>query len=503
MTDLLLQYVTETLKWIVSYMFAIKIYGMTLERRYSKRITILIWFLIAVAMTVAGQYVTDAQNALHFRYEEYFDTHNFIINSIVNIQLASFILQVLLMFSGAVILYKDKGHIKLFVSFMCYMYFSLAYDFLIPIVMAICSGGTNTEGMYLLYTEKYLINGYVVDIIATCVIGYLLYILYQKKIHGYFCEIRKVAALNGRAFIAIPIVTYFLYSIYVSYTVYLNLDYAYVHYFYHFVMLMGIMLSMMLLMYSFAFYGMMMLLQNANIEAELSVAAKIQLDALPDLIEGEQFQLAAMMEPAKMVGGDFYDFFMIDNTHLALGISDVSGKGVSAALFMMESKAAIKSCAMWDAGAAIALTNANLQLCDNNKEKMFVTSFLAIFDLETKKLSFANAGHNYPLLYHDGKWDWLKTKPKLFLAARKKIKYEEATMLLSPGNMLLLYTDGLTEAMNPDNQQYGNDRLEHFLNSHQNSDVKQLADMLYQDVKDFVKGAEPSDDLTMLLMKVV
>ena len=77
MTDLLLQYVTETLKWIVSYMFAIKIYGMTLERRYSKRITILIWFLIAVAMTVAGQYVTDAQNALHFRYEEYFDTHNF------------------------------------------------------------------------------------------------------------------------------------------------------------------------------------------------------------------------------------------------------------------------------------------------------------------------------------------------------------------------------------------------------------------------------------------
>ncbi|MDO5572496.1 MAG: PP2C family protein-serine/threonine phosphatase [bacterium] len=484
-------------------MFAVKIYGMTLERKYSKKITILVWFLIAAVLTVVGQYTALAQHTLYAQYEEFFATHGYIINSIVNLQLASFILQVLLMLAGANILYADKGRMKIFVSFMCYMYFSLAYDFLIPIVMAVCSGGVDSEGMFLLYTEKNYFVCYAVDIMATCVFGSLLYILYQKKLHSYFCEIRKVAALNGKAFVAIPVITYFLYSIYISYTVNLELDYSYENDFYHFIMLMGIMLSMMLLMYIFAFYGMMMMLQNANIEAELSVAAKIQLDALPDIIEEERFQLAAMMEPAKAIGGDFYDFFMIDDNHLALGISDVSGKGVSAALFMMESKAAIKSCAMWDAGTAIALTNANLQLCENNKEKMFVTSFLAIFDLETKELSFANAGHNYPLLYHDGKWDWLKTKPKLFLAARKKIRYEETTMQLSSGDMLLLYTDGLTEAMDPDNQQYGNDRLEHFLNSHENHDVKQLIDMLYQDVKDFVRDAEPSDDLTMLLMKVV
>ena len=134
---------------------------------------------------------------------------------------------------------------------------------------------------------------------------------------------------------------------------------------------------------------------------------------------------------------------------------------------------------------------------------MFVTSFLAVFDLETRELTFANAGHNYPLLYHNGRWEWLKAKPKLFLAAMNRIKYEEHSVLLQPGDMLLLYTDGLTEAMNQDNQQYGNDRLEHFLNTHQEDNVNELINILYSDIKEFVKNAEPSDDITMLLMKVI
>ena len=238
-------------------------------------------------------------------------------------------------------------------------------------------------------------------------------------------------------------------------------------------------------------------------ETELSVATRIQADMLPNtfpfLPNRREFDLFASMNPAKEVGGDFYDFFMVDDDHLAMVMADVSGKGVPAALFMMSSKILLKNCVMTGESPGKVLRTVNNQICENNREEMFVTVWLGILDLRDGTLVSANAGHEYPILKTpDGEFELLKSKHGFVLGGMPGIKYRESEMVLQPGSKLFLYTDGVPEAENQEQTQYGYERFLEALNRHKDGTPQELLTAVEESVKAFVQEHVQFDDLTML-----
>jgi anti-sigma regulatory factor (Ser/Thr protein kinase) len=245
-----------------------------------------------------------------------------------------------------------------------------------------------------------------------------------------------------------------------------------------------------------------------QVEGELSVATSIQDSMLPKIFPDfpgrKEFLISASMEPAKEVGGDFYDFFFIDENHFAFLIADVSGKGVPAALFMVIAKTLIKNNLQSGLPLDEAMTKSNQQLLEGNSEHMFVTSWIGVLEIDTGILTYVNCGHNPPVLAKAGEGVcYLKNLSGLVLSGSKKTKYKSFTLPLAKGDALFLYTDGITEAFNAKGEQYGEKRLLSFL---EGADRKQSADSIIQQVhsqvKEFAKGAVQSDDMTMLAMKI-
>ena len=245
---------------------------------------------------------------------------------------------------------------------------------------------------------------------------------------------------------------------------------------------------------------------SARIGAELALAEKIQADMLPNLFpafpDRSEFDLYASMNPAKEVGGDFYDFFMIDDDHLGLVIADVSGKGIPAAMFMMFSKNIIANNTMLGKSPAKALMDANEAICANNSEEMFVTVWLGVLEISTGKLIAANAGHEYPaLMTPNGEFELYKDKHGLVVGGMEGVKYREYEILLEPGAKLFVYTDGVPEATNSSEELFGTERMVKALNVMRDSKPKQLLEGIRCAVDEFVKDAEQFDDLTMLCLE--
>ncbi len=245
--------------------------------------------------------------------------------------------------------------------------------------------------------------------------------------------------------------------------------------------------------------------EKERIATELSVARNIQLGALPrDFLEDKKsIQLFASMSAAKAVGGDFYDFYMLDEKHLVVTIADVSGKGVPAALFMMRAKTTLKNLMLTatapdDFGAVMTL--ANRELCQDNGEMLFVTVFLAQLDLDTGEVIYVNGGHNAPLVRQAGKFSYVRHKKRdKMLGVMEDLSYEPHRLQLSPGDMLFLYTDGVTEAMSKEQTFYSEERLEKVLDSMSGeASVKEILTEVSGDIAVFADGAEQSDDITML-----
>ncbi len=250
--------------------------------------------------------------------------------------------------------------------------------------------------------------------------------------------------------------------------------------------------------------------EKERIAAELDVAKNIQLSMLPrefpPFPDKTEFEIYARMEAAKEVGGDFYDFYLADENHLVVTIADVSGKGIPAALFMMTSKTVLKNFVLMANTAddlAAAMTCANTQLCQNNEELMFVTVFLAMLDLKTGRLIYVSAAHNDPLIYHEGEYKYLpKPKKSYALGIRPRSTYEQGELQMTPGDILFLYTDGVTEAENVEQELYSNERLEKFLNStDKNLELEELLSEVRKSIKDYAGGAQQSDDITMLALR--
>ena len=251
--------------------------------------------------------------------------------------------------------------------------------------------------------------------------------------------------------------------------------------------------------------------EREKIAAELGVAKNIQKSMLPSEFppfpDKTQFDIFATMEPAKAVGGDFYDFYLADENHLVVTIADVSGKGVPAALFMMRGKTILKNFVLMSNTAddlAAAMMCANQQLCQDNEELMFITAFLAMLDLKTGKLIYVSAAHNPPLICHDGKYIYLPKNEKKVppLGVRRKAQYEQHELQMAKGDILFMYTDGVTEAENVDKVLYSDNRLEEFLNTTDSTaPLEELLANVRKSIKDYAGDAEQSDDITMLALR--
>ena len=238
----------------------------------------------------------------------------------------------------------------------------------------------------------------------------------------------------------------------------------------------------------------------ARIDRELEYAKQIQLSALPTKFpDGEAYNIYAQMIAAKEVGGDFYDFYKLNDTTVAFLVADVSGKGIPAAMFMMTAKTIIKDLAERGMPVNEIFTKANEKLCENNESGMFVTAWMGILDIPTGKMQFANAGHNPPLLKRaDGSFEYLRTRAGLVLAGMEGVCYRVSEITLGKGDRLFLYTDGVTEATDVENQLYGEARLQVFMNKNAQLEATALLTAIKKDIDEFVGEAPQFDDITML-----
>lgn len=246
--------------------------------------------------------------------------------------------------------------------------------------------------------------------------------------------------------------------------------------------------------------------EAARMAADLEYARKIQQSALPMVFppfpSHEEFQIYANMDAAKEVGGDFYDFYLLDEDHLVFLIADVSGKGIPAALFMMTAKTLLKSLAESGIPVDEVMRRANQQLCEGNEAEMFVTCWMGVLDLQTGHVTYANAGHNPPALAHaEGGFSFEVVRPNMVLAGIEGVRYRAQGLDLKPGDTLFLYTDGVTEATRSDNELFGEDRLIASLNEHGTDDVELLCHEVHADVDAFVGDAPQFDDITVLALR--
>lgn len=244
----------------------------------------------------------------------------------------------------------------------------------------------------------------------------------------------------------------------------------------------------------------------ARIDRELEFARSIQHSAIPSVFPPypghSEFDIYATMDTAKEVGGDFYDFYFVGENRLGFLIADVSGKGIPAAMFMMTAKTIIKGYAESGNPVDEVFTTANEKLCESNDAGMFVTAWMGVLDTVTGKVEFANAGHNPPLVRHaGGGFEYLRSKPCFILAGMDGIKYRKNEFTLAPGDEIYLYTDGVTEATDSENNLYGEERLLALLNSMGDLSGEEICRAVKADIDAFVGDAPQFDDITMLYLK--
>ncbi len=248
---------------------------------------------------------------------------------------------------------------------------------------------------------------------------------------------------------------------------------------------------------------------SARIDKELEFAKNIQSSALPNVFPAfprhKDFDIYAMMDPAKEVGGDFYDFYLTHDEKLHFLVADVSGKGIPAAMFMMRAKTELKSLTETDMPISDVFTRGNESLCEGNDAGMFVTAWQGGIDLESGKMLFANAGHNPPLVMRaeTGRFEYLRTRAGFVLAGMEGVRYKTQELQLYPGDVVFLYTDGVTEAQNAESELFGEERLLEAINARVFEDCREICEFIKSEVDAFVKDAPQFDDITMVALKYI
>ena len=246
--------------------------------------------------------------------------------------------------------------------------------------------------------------------------------------------------------------------------------------------------------------------ERSRLQSELEIANVIQHSLLPDLNESypgrKEIDVRGSMEAAKEVGGDFYDAFFVDSNRIAFIIGDVSGKGIPAALFMASSKIILQNCIRDIPVLSEAIEAANNALCAKNEAEMFLTAWVGILDLQSCELTFVNAGHNPPVLIRENEADFLKMKTGFVLSGMENVRYRNQELKLQKGDTMFLYTDGVTEAENPADELFGNERLLDCLGKLNGSSPESIIETVRNSVDEFVDGADRFDDITMLCFRL-
>lgn len=407
----------------------------------------------------------------------------------------NFLSMLLIVAFAAVTLYKDERAARIFTSVMCVLIANVTTFFFCGTTLSFID---NTPNPYNLRTVT----------IFLCIKIFWFTIMFLLYKHFVSQTVRDVILVLGeqlRSYVPIPVYCFLAFAIVNRLTNTLGILPGVPDKRLYFIGFYLIICSVFVILYYEIFATALWSSRALKTEAELNVASNIQRDMLPNIFpafpERSEFDIYATMDPAKEVGGDFYDFFMIDQRHLAIIIADVSGKGVPAALFMVIAKTIIRNQAQSSLSPAEIFTRANEQLCENNGEGLFVTAYMGILDLQTGVLTYANAGHNPPLLRQSGgQFQWLKLRPGFVLAGMEGMRYKEFQVTLSPGDSLFMYTDGVTEATNAALELYGENRLETALNQQQADSIspEPLLSYVKAQVDAFVAGAPQADDITML-----
>ncbi len=272
-----------------------------------------------------------------------------------------------------------------------------------------------------------------------------------------------------------------------------------------FIVINGVGFALLITMMTYIERQRRIALAQSRLQSELEVATVIQRSLLPPINDSypgrKEFEVSASMEPAKEVGGDFYDFFFVGTDRMAFIISDVSGKGIPAAMFMATSKLTLQNCLRDIPDLAEAVKAANDNLCSNNEAEMFVTSWIGILDIPTGHMEYVCAGHNPPVLVTKQGAEFVRTKPCFVLAGMEGISYRKESLDLDHGDKLFLYTDGVTEAENEFHELFTEKRLKFCLNNIKDADPEAVIKRIRSDITSHVHGSEQFDDITMLCLK--
>lgn len=247
-------------------------------------------------------------------------------------------------------------------------------------------------------------------------------------------------------------------------------------------------------------------IEKERFETEFNIASKIQADMLPtdfeDFSDGKGFEIYAYMNPAREVGGDFYDYFGTDDDNISFVIGDVSGKGIPATLFMVKTMHLIKNHSFYDNKLSDVFYNVNNLSCQRNDRNLFVTSWLAKLNLKSGELSYVNAGHNAPLIrQNNGDFEYFDTPHNLVLGGIEDVPYNDYAVNLKPGDMVFLYTDGVTEANSDYHGFYGEDRLKETINKFKDESLNIIITKIKDDINSFCDNQDQYDDMTMLILK--
>ena len=246
--------------------------------------------------------------------------------------------------------------------------------------------------------------------------------------------------------------------------------------------------------------------EKEKFKTEFDVASQIQSNMLPknfdEITKNESFEIYAYMKPAREAGGDFYDYFKIDEDNIYFVIGDVSGKGIPSTLFMVKTMYLIENHAKFNEDLSQVIEKVNNLAYERNDEELFVTIWLGKLNLKTGKLSYVNAGHNQPLIKHDSNnFEYMKTHPNLVIGGMEGIQYNEHEINLNAGDMIFLYTDGVTEANDNYNEFYGENRLKEIINKNKNKKLNDIINEITKDIDKFYNNSEQYDDITMLIIK--
>ncbi len=407
----------------------------------------------------------------------------------------NFLSMLVLMPAAAVVLYADERAARVFTSVMGALIADVTTFFFCGTTLSFID---NTPNPYNMRTVG----------IFLCIKAFwftVMFFAYRRFVSKIVQQVISVLGKQLKNYVPIPVYCFVAFAIVNRLTNTLGILPGLPDTRVYFIIFYLIICSVFVILYYEIFSTALWSSRALKTEAELNVASNIQRDMLPNIFpafpDRNEFDVYATMDPAKEVGGDFYDFFMIDQTHLAIVIADVSGKGVPAALFMVIAKTIIRNQAQSSLSPAEIFTRANEQLCENNGEGLFVTAYLGILDLRTGVLTYANAGHNPPLIQQEGgRFEWLRLRPGFVLAGMEGMRYKEFQVTLKPGDCLFLYTDGVTEATNAALELYGEKRLEAALNADAAKGLvpDQLLPYAKSQVDLFVSGAPQADDITML-----